>query len=92
MRKRTIAALAVAVAPLMVGPTALGAPAGTSHCPGGASGFVSWATSTEPYQADNHVDLNGNGNGVVCARPTANTFTEDGVTYTIYNFIDDVLR
>jgi hypothetical protein len=90
MHKTSIAALAVAAAPLLVSPAALAAPTGTSHCPSGASGYLSWATSTEPYQADNRVDLNGN--GVVCARPTNKTFTEDGVTYTIYNFIDDVLR
>jgi hypothetical protein len=90
MHKTSIAALAVAAAPLLVSPAAVAAPTGASHCPGGASGFISWPTSNEPYQVDNRVDLNGN--GVVCARPTDNTFSEDGVTYTIYNFIDDVLR
>ena len=90
MRRTRIAALAVAAAPLLASPAAVAAPTGTSHCPGGASGFISWATSNEHYQADNRVDLNGN--GVVCAKPSNKTFTEGGVTYTIYNFIDDVLR
>ena len=54
------------------------------------SGYIFFDTSTEPYQADNRVDLNGN--GVVCAKPSNKTFTKDGVTYTLYNFIDDVLR
>jgi hypothetical protein len=90
MHKTRVAALAVAAAPLVFSPAAFAAPAASSHCPGGASGFISWDTSSEPYQADNHVDRNGN--GLVCARPTDKTFTEDGVTFTIYNFIDDVLR
>ncbi len=51
---------------------------------------ISWDTSIEPYQADNRVDLNGN--GVVCAKPSNKTFTDDGVTYIISNFIDHVLR
>jgi hypothetical protein len=90
MHKTRVTALAIAAAPLVFSSAAFAAPTGTSHCPGGTSGFVSWDTSNEHYQADNHVDHNGN--GLVCARPTDNTFTEDGVTYTIYNFIDDVLR
>jgi hypothetical protein len=90
MHKTSILALAVAAAPLVVSSAAIAAPTGTSHCPVAASGFISWDTSTQPYEADNRVDLNGN--GVVCAKATAKTFTEEGVTYTIYNFIDDVLR
>jgi hypothetical protein len=90
MHTRSIVALAVAAAPLVVTPAAMAAPTGSSHCPVPASGYISWDTSAEPYQVDNLVDLNGN--GVVCARPTDKTFTEEGVTYTIYNFIDDVLR
>jgi hypothetical protein len=91
MFRSSIAALAVAAAAsLLIGPTALAAPTGTSHCPPPGSGYISWDTSTQPYQADNRVDLNGN--GVVCAKPGNKTFVEDGTTYTIYNFIDDVLR
>jgi hypothetical protein len=90
MYRKIIVALAVAAAPLVMSPAAIAAPTGTSHCPAPVSGYISWDTSTEPYQADNRVDLNGN--GVVCAKPSSKTFTEDGVTYTIYNFIDDVLR
>ena len=78
------------VAALTVVPTASAAPSGTSSCPAGQSGFITWDTDTEPYQADNRVDLNGN--GIACAKPTDKTFVEDGVTYVIYNFIDDVLR
>jgi hypothetical protein len=77
-------------AALAVVPTASAAPSGSSHCPADESGFISWDTSTQPYQADNRVDLNGN--GIACAKPTGKSFVEDGVTYPIYNFIDDVLR
>jgi hypothetical protein len=90
MHKTSIVALAIAAAPLVVGSAAIAAPAGSSHCPVAVSGYISWDTHTEPYQADNRVDHNGN--GLVCAKPSNKTFTEDGVTYTIYNFIDDVLR
>jgi hypothetical protein len=85
-----IAALAAAAAPVLAGSAAVAAPAGTSHCPPDVSGYISWEVTTQPYQADNRVDRNGN--GLVCARPTNKTFEKDGVTYTLYNFIDDVLR
>jgi hypothetical protein len=87
---KALVALAIAAAPLVVSSAAVAAPTGTSHCPVPASGYVVWDTNTQPYEADNRVDLNGN--GVVCAKPSNKTFIEDGVTYTIYNFIDDVLR
>jgi hypothetical protein len=91
MYKTTITMFAAAAATtLLISPTALAAPTGTSHCPPSGSGYISWDTSTQPYQADNRVDLNGN--GIVCAKPGNKTFVEDGTTYTIYNFIDDVLR
>jgi len=90
MYGKSIVALTVAAAALFVGSAASAAPTGTSSCPAPASGYISWDTSTEPYEVDNRVDLNGN--AVVCAKPSNKTFTEDGVTYTIYNFIDDVLR
>ena len=90
MYGRSTVALAATAAAFFVVPAASAAPTGMSSCPAPVSGYVSWATSTEPYGADNRVDLNGN--GVVCAKPSNKTFTEDGETYTIYNFIDDVLR
>jgi hypothetical protein len=90
MYGRSIVALAATATALLVGPAASAAPTGTSSCPAPVSGYISWGTNTEPYDADNRVDLNGN--GLVCAKPSNKTFTEDGVTYTIYNFIDDVLR
>jgi hypothetical protein len=95
MHTRSIVALAVGAAPLaaallIVSPAANAVPTGSSHCPVPTSGFMSWDTSAEPYEVDNLVDLNGN--GVVCAKPTNKTFTESGVIYTIYQFIDDVLR
>ena len=91
MSRRILMAL-VAAAALLPGSSAFAAPTG-GHCPPPRSGFITWDTSTEPYQADNKVDLMGNGNGVVCAKPVDNqTFVLDGVTYQIYNFIDDVVR
>jgi hypothetical protein len=61
------------------------------NCPPAISGFQVWDVSAEPYQADNAVDVNGNGQ--VCAKPVdAQTFVFDGQTYQIYNFIDDVIR
>jgi uncharacterized protein YqkB len=90
MFARSTVALAVDAGALVVGPAASAAPTGTSSCPAAVSGYITWDSSAEPYQADNRVDLNGN--GVVCAKPSNKTFTEDGMTYTIYNFIDDVLR
>ncbi len=82
-----VLAAAAALVPIQ---RAVADPAGTSHCPAPKSGYISWDTSTEPYQVDNAVDRNGN--GVACAKPTNKTFVEDGVTYVIFNFIDDVLR
>jgi hypothetical protein len=90
MYTKSLVAVAVAAIPLVVNPAALAAPTGASSCPRPVSGYISWDTSTQPYQVDNLVDKNGN--GTVCAKPTNKTFTEDGTTYTIYNFIDDVLR
>ena len=87
---RRIAALSAAVVPLLATPAAVAASTGTSHCPPEVSGYISWDTSAEPYQADNQVDRNGN--GLVCARAENKTFVKDGVIYTLYNFIDDVLR
>jgi len=88
--KRASLLILAAATPLVVSAAAVATQSGTSQCPGGASGFISWNISAEPYQMDNRADKNGN--GLVCAQPTKKTFIEDGVTYTIYNFIDDVLR
>jgi hypothetical protein len=56
-------------------------------CPPAASGFSLWDVATQPYQADDASDVNGD--GLVCARATKDTFTESGQTYTIYLFLDD---
>lgn len=59
-------------------------------CPPAASGYQPWGVSTEPYQADDLVDTNGD--GWVCARPIGDqTFELEGQTYPLYNFIDDVV-
>ena len=66
------------------------APAAPSHrgCP---PSFTSWDVSTQPYQVDNQVDAEGNGDGFVCAKPLdSKTFQVAGQTYQIYNFIDNV--
>jgi hypothetical protein len=74
-------------------PTALATPAaaatGGGACPAPASSFRSWDVTTEPYQADDAADFNGDGS--VCARPTKDTFQDGGHTYTVYLFIDDNL-
>jgi hypothetical protein len=91
MKRNLVVFLLAALSLLVPAQAAIAVPSGTSHCPAPQSGYISWDTSTEPYQVDNAVDLNGN--GVVCAKPLADkTFVLDGVTYQIYNFIDDVLR
>jgi hypothetical protein len=63
------------------------------NCPDATSGFVVWDVNTEPYQVDNAVDVNGNGDGIVCAKPVDSlTFVVGGNTYQVYNFIEDVIR
>ena len=64
-----------------------GAATTTGGCPASPSGFRLWPTSTEPYQADNAADFNGDGS--VCARATKDTFEQGGVTYTVYLFVDN---
>jgi hypothetical protein len=67
------------------------AEAATPHvgCPPVESGYQLWDVSTEPYQVD---DFDFNGNGWLCAKPIDHrTFTLDGQTYQLYNFIDDVV-
>ena len=88
LMKKFVGTLAATVA-VAAGVTAQ-APAAPSHrgCP---PSFTSWPVSTEPYQADNQVDAEGNGDGSVCAKPLdAKTFQVGGQTYQIYNFIDNV--
>ncbi|MEX0754889.1 MAG: hypothetical protein WD556_07185 [Actinomycetota bacterium] len=68
-------------------PSSLPASATGGACPPIQSRFSLWDVETEPYQADNAADANGNGS--VCSRPTKQTFIEDGETYTVYLFIDD---
>ena len=87
MRKFCVGVV-VASALLGVSGQAWGASAG-GHCPPPQSGYIVWDVATEPYQADNNVDEQGNNNGLACARPTRKTVEVDGVIYTIYNFIDD---
>jgi hypothetical protein len=60
-----------------------------SGCPPGNSGFVLWDVSTEPYQVDNAVDEQGNGDGRVCALPGKVVTDEDGNPFQLYNFIDN---
>jgi hypothetical protein len=80
--------LAATVA-LVAGVTAQ-ASAAPSHtgCP---PAFTRWDVSMGPYQADNQVDAEGNGDAVVCAKPLdSKTFELDGQTFQIYQFIDNV--
>jgi hypothetical protein len=79
----------IAVAGLLGVPGAAWAGSAGGHCPPPQSGYLVWDVTTEPYQADNNVDEQGNNNGVACARPTTKTVEIDGVVYRIYNFIDD---
>jgi hypothetical protein len=88
LMKKLVGTLAATVA-LAAAVTAQ-APAAPPHrgCP---PSFTSWPVSTEPYQADNQVDAEGNGDGLVCAKPLdSKTFQVGGQTYQIYNFIDNV--
>lgn len=63
----------------------------SGRCTGpGYEGYEIWDVSTEPYEVDNEVDENGNGQ--VCALPLDETFEDDnGETHQIYDFIDDVV-
>jgi hypothetical protein len=58
-------------------------------CPGGASGFVLWDVTAEPYQVDNRVDESGNGDGLACAKPIYTVTDENGDPFQIYNFLDN---
>lgn len=90
--KRALLVIFGTAAMILPGNVAVATPVGTSHCPAPESSFISWDTSTEPYRVDNLVDKNGN--GVACAKafPNGETFVLDGVTYTLYQFRDDIIR
>jgi hypothetical protein len=90
MRARKLDVAAAITAAVVISGTilmAIPASATGGACPPSGSGFASWDVATQPYQADNATDLNGD--GWVCARPTSDTFTQDGQTYTVYLFVDD---
>jgi hypothetical protein len=94
MGMRRIVAAASVISTIMVGGSILGATSATAGsggtCPNPASAFSRWDVATEPYQADNASDFNGN--GWVCARATKDTFVDNGQTFTVYLFIDDRVR
>ena len=81
----SLAASALAVGGFQAGQA--GATTAAGGCPASPSGFKLWPVSTEPYQADNAADFNGDGS--VCARATKDTFVQGGVTYTVYLFVDN---
>jgi hypothetical protein len=85
--------IVICAAALVIGSMAFGGPARADsaggHCPPPNSGFIVWDVNTEPYQADNRVDEQGNNNGIVCARPLKIIIDENGNPFQIYNFIDD---
>jgi hypothetical protein len=91
MRIRNFLITATVVSALAMAGTFVGASpaaAGTGGaCPDSSSSFIRWDVSTQPYQADNASDSNGD--GWVCARATKDTFVENGQTYVVYLFIDD---
>jgi hypothetical protein len=93
MRASKILGPALVASALAVGGQLLAVPpalAGGGACPASPSRFRSWDVATQPYQADNASDVNGDGWG--CARPTKNTFAENGQTFTVYLFVDDNVR
>lgn len=85
------------IAVLLTTMAVLGVPAQTAladppsnGCP---SGWQLWDVSTEPYQADNRTDQEGNNDGWVCAKARGNqTATPPGgQEIQIYNFSDNDL-
>jgi hypothetical protein len=89
---KAVLCLAAVVGALATANTIAATPIG-GNCPTSESGFIVWDVSTQPYQVDNAVDVNGNDNGQVCAkRVDSLTFVSGGQTYPVYNFIDDVIR
>ncbi len=57
---------------------------------GCARGYTLWDVATEPYQADNRADEDGNGDGWVCARAMGNQTAGDEERQ-IYLFADNDL-
>jgi hypothetical protein len=89
MIRRVVISLALIVPALLSASSAEASPPKVG-CPPAASGFFAWNVNTQPYQADNAVDVNGD--TWVCAKAIdGQTFTEGGQAYQIYNFVDDVI-
>ena len=89
---KAVLCLAAVVGALVAANTLAASPTG-GNCPPSVSGYIVWDVSTEPYQVDNALDVNGNANGRVCAKPVdGQTFVFGGQTYQVYNFFDDVIR
>jgi hypothetical protein len=88
MKSTVVCAAALVIGSLAFGGPASGASTG-GHCPPPNSGYIIWDVTAEPYQADNRVDEQGNGNGTVCAKPGKIVIDENGNPFQIYNFIDD---
>ena len=80
---------AAAAAFLICLPGSAQASSSGTACPGGSSGFLLWAVSTEPYGADNLVDERGNNDGWACAKPIYVVTDDDGNPFRIYNFLDN---
>ncbi len=76
------------IAASVVAPRAAMADPPSNGCP---NGWELWDTSTEPYQADNRTDENGD--GWVCAKRRGNQTgtTPDGQVVDVYNFQDNDL-
>lgn len=85
---RPTSILSATIAVLLFGSTA---PALASPPSDGCSrGFDRWSTATEPYMADDAVDLAGNRNGWVCARLLGQGLSRQyGTDLPIYLFVDD---
>jgi hypothetical protein len=60
-----------------------------NECPPANGRNILWDVNTEPYHADNAADEHGNGDGLVCARPTKIVIDENGDPFQLYNFIDN---
>jgi hypothetical protein len=93
MSKITAGLAAAATAVLVTClPVAAQADSSGTSCPGGASGFILWDVSAEPYGVDNLVDEHGNVDGWACAKPTYVVADDEGNPFQIYNFLDNKFR
>ncbi|GAA2132196.1 hypothetical protein [Nocardioides bigeumensis] len=88
MSRFAIGAAAVAAVLASLPAAAQATPSGTS-CPGGASDFVLWDVTAEPYGVDNLVDESGNADGWACAKPIYVVTDDEGNPFQIYNFLDN---